>query len=151
MNTRNCLELKELEEQLACLEEKYKEITDQLEEEQKNGMISDEIWGYQSLLEERRFIVKQIDRLRKRLEVREKFISFKKETDKIGIGTCVRLQNHKTSIEVCLVSQDDTVPVKGYISTSSPIGKAIIGKQVGDEVVVVLPSGEIPYKIKQIL
>lgn len=151
MKAKKCLEIKDLEDQLACLEEKYRDLTNQLEEEQVNGMISDETWGYQHILEERKFVIKQINRLKRRIESREEFINLRNDPDKINVGSCVRLQNHVTSIEVCLVSQDDTSPGEGYISTSSPIGKAILGKKPGDEVVVELPSGEIPYKIKEII
>ncbi|MDD3648216.1 MAG: GreA/GreB family elongation factor [Candidatus Dojkabacteria bacterium] len=151
MKNKNCGDLRDLEERLACLQEKYEDLTNQLEEERLSGMISDETWSYQELLTERQFVKKQIDLIQKRIVGREKFMSKKCQSDTVEIGKCVRLQNHSGSMEVCLVSTDDANPAKGHISSQSPIGKAIEGKKIGDEVIVSLPKGEIPYIIEKFI
>jgi transcription elongation factor GreA len=48
------------------------------------------------------------------------------------------------------VGSTEANPDKGYISDQSPIGKALLGKKPGDEVHVVVPSGTMVYRIKQI-
>ena len=40
---------------------------------------------------------------------------------------------------------------KGLISTSSPIGRAIVGKEEGDEVLVVTPNGKRAFEITKLL
>ncbi|MBU0975939.1 MAG: GreA/GreB family elongation factor [Patescibacteria group bacterium] len=151
MKNKNCGDIKDLEERLACLQEKYEDLTNQLEQERLSGMISDETWSYQELLTERQFVKKQIDLVKKRIIGREKFLSPKKQTDTIEVGKCVRLQNHTGSLEVCLVSVDDANPSEGHVTAESPIGKAIEGKKIGDEIKVSLPKGEIPYIIEKFI
>lgn len=54
------------------------------------------------------------------------------------------------TIEYQLVSTEEADVVKGKISTDSPIGKSLLGKQVGEEVSVKVPAGVKQYKILQI-
>ena len=56
-----------------------------------------------------------------------------------------------TKIEYKLVTQEDADAAKGLISTSSPIGRALLGKKVGDEVTVATPAGAKEFEVvKQI-
>jgi transcription elongation factor GreA len=52
-----------------------------------------------------------------------------------------------TEIEYKLVTVEEADVTKGLISTSSPIGKALLGKKPGDEVVVVTPAGKKEYEV----
>ena len=49
-----------------------------------------------------------------------------------------------------LVGEGEDDPLENKILTSSPMGAALVGKSVGDTVVVHAPSGEIKFKIKSI-
>jgi transcription elongation factor GreA len=64
-------------------------------------------------------------------------------TDRVGLGSTVKVLDMKKDEEVTykLVHSDESDVAKGLISTSSPIGKALLGKQVGDEVAVPSPGG----------
>jgi transcription elongation factor GreA len=42
---------------------------------------------------------------------------------------------------------EDTDPAKGMISTASPIGRSLVGKEVGDEVQVPTPSGQREFEV----
>ncbi len=49
-----------------------------------------------------------------------------------------------------LVGSAEADPRRGYISNKSPLGRALIGRQVGDRVVIQAPDGEIEFYIKSI-
>ena len=52
-----------------------------------------------------------------------------------------------TEIEYKLVTVEEADVTKGLISTSSPIGKALLGKKAGDEVTVITPAGTREYEV----
>jgi transcription elongation factor GreA len=52
-----------------------------------------------------------------------------------------------TKIEYKLVTVEEADATKGLISTTSPIGRALLGKKVGDEVSVTTPSGIKEYEV----
>jgi len=54
-------------------------------------------------------------------------------------------------VEYMLVGQEESDIDKGRISISSPLGKALIGKKPGDEVVLQAPGGKRSYEILDIL
>lgn len=51
---------------------------------------------------------------------------------------------------ISIVSEFESDPMNGKISTTSPIGAALLGKKVGDKVEVSTPGGTIPYTILSI-
>lgn len=73
-------------------------------------------------------------------------------TGKVVFGTTVTLYNVDTEDTVTYqIVGDDEADVKAKkISYASPIAKAIIGKQEGDEVIVKIPSGEATYEIEKV-
>ena len=75
-----------------------------------------------------------------------------KDTDRAGIGDCVLLTDlgNAEKLEYTLVSDREYDPLKGKISGSSPLGKAIMGKSVGDKIEVLVPAGKLCYKIEKI-
>lgn len=73
--------------------------------------------------------------------------------DKALFGCHVVLENIDTGDEVRyqLVGPDESNIDEGRISVSSPLGRAIIGKQPGDEVVLNAPGGKRSYELIEIL
>ncbi|MBA4043892.1 MAG: transcription elongation factor GreA, partial [Erythrobacter sp.] len=71
--------------------------------------------------------------------------------DKIIFGATVSLldENDKP-IKYQIVGQTEADANKGRISYSSPLARALIGKQVGDEIEVTVPSGEKFYLVDKI-
>jgi len=69
--------------------------------------------------------------------------------DKIYILSVVTLLdlNRKNQVEYTLVSQEESNFEEGKISVASPIGKALLGKKIEDEVTVKVPAGTLKYKI----
>lgn len=70
--------------------------------------------------------------------------------DAISIGSTVTLSDGKNETTYQVVGDLEADPVAGKISLLSPIGRAIGGRKVGDEVTISTPSGEISYKIIKI-
>ncbi|MGD0514576.1 MAG: transcription elongation factor GreA [Terriglobales bacterium] len=64
--------------------------------------------------------------------------------DKVGLGSTVRVYDNDKNeeIEYKLVTSEEADFPSGKISTSSPIGHALLNKKVGDTAVVVTPNGK---------
>jgi|SRR5215469_5975489 len=64
--------------------------------------------------------------------------------DKVGLGSTVKVyDNHKNEeIEYKLVTSEESDVEAGKISTTSPIGRALLNKKVGDTATVVTPNGK---------
>jgi transcription elongation factor GreA len=64
--------------------------------------------------------------------------------DKIAFGSTVKVfDNTKNEeLEYKLVTSEESDVTKGLISTTSPIGRSLMGKKVGDTAVVVTPNGK---------
>lgn len=73
-------------------------------------------------------------------------------TDKVYILSLVRLQDLRTQeiIEYRLVDPEEADFEKNKISITSPIGKGLMGKKVGDVVSIKVPAGTLQYKILEI-
>lgn len=73
-------------------------------------------------------------------------------TGKVIFGVTVELINTETDESTIyqIVGDDEADIKQGKISVSSPIARAIIGKEEGDVVVVRIPSGEVEYEIAEV-
>ena len=68
--------------------------------------------------------------------------------DRAAFGSCVSLRDEDDAmVKYELVMPEDTDPDKGWISTASPIGRAIVGKEEGDEITVTTPKGVREFEI----
>ncbi|MDQ3421360.1 MAG: GreA/GreB family elongation factor, partial [Acidobacteriota bacterium] len=68
--------------------------------------------------------------------------------DKVGFGSRVTLKDEQgQTIVYQLVMPEDAAPEQGMISTASPIGRALVNKGEGDEVVVTTPNGKREFGI----
>ena len=74
------------------------------------------------------------------------------ETGKIIFGATTSIINVETDVEVTyqIVGEDEASVKLGKISITSPIARALIGKEVGDVVVVQAPGGNIEYEIDSV-
>lgn len=82
---------------------------------------------------------------------RVKVVDVPKATkDLVGIGSTVNVLINDQEHEFVIVGEWEADPVSKKISHESPLGRALIGKKVGDEVHVEAPAGQIAYKIKAV-
>ena len=70
-------------------------------------------------------------------------------TRKVLFGATVTMENLDTeeTVRYQIVGEDEADVKAGKISVGSPIARAVMGKEVGDEVVVKAPSGDIDYEV----
>ena len=70
--------------------------------------------------------------------------------DRIAFGSTVMLYDldRNTEVEYRLVTSEEADVSKGLISTTSPIGRALMGKKVGDTVKVSTPNGVREFEVK---
>ena len=68
----------------------------------------------------------------------------------VDFDSHVTLVNNQKQSKYHLVSGFESDPLKGKLSVYSPLGKAIIGKSVNDQVQINTPNGHITYKILKI-
>lgn len=70
--------------------------------------------------------------------------------ERVSFGSTVQLTDQNTDEEISytIVGGKESNPSKGLISIQSPMARALIGKEEGDEVSLVLPSGKKTYDIE---
>jgi transcription elongation factor GreB len=75
--------------------------------------------------------------------------ALQENSEKVFFGAWVTLYHLEKDTEhhYRIVGQDELEPSKGYISWVSPLAKAILGKQIGDNIRVQTPVGEEMYEI----
>ncbi len=66
---------------------------------------------------------------------------------RVGLGSVVTLDDDGETVAYTIVGADESDPPRGRISSSSPVGRALVGRDQGDYVVVVTPAGERRYRI----
>lgn len=73
--------------------------------------------------------------------------------DRSGLGSTLKLMDFDSDKETKyeLVFPEEVDPDKGKISTASPIGRAMMGKQEGDEILVALPDGKKEFEVLEIV
>ena len=71
---------------------------------------------------------------------------------RISFGSTVELIDQNTDEEMIytIVGGQESNPTKGLISFQSPLAKALLGKEEGDEVSITLPSGKKTYDIEEV-
>ena len=65
----------------------------------------------------------------------------------IGLGSTVTVESDGDEVTYVLVSSSEASPKDGRISVASPVGRALLGRGAGDEVVVKTPQGEARYRV----
>jgi transcription elongation factor GreA len=128
---------------------KRKEVAERLKEAISYGDLSENS-EYQEAKEEQAFVESQIIEIQKKLK-NAKVVS-SKQKGIIGLGSKVSLENltRGEKEDFFLVGSVEVDPFKGKISNQSPLGKSILGKKKGDEVLIKAPAGEFLYKILKV-
>jgi transcription elongation factor GreA len=99
------------------------------------------------------FIEGRINELQYKIANADIIIPDRLNKDKAVFGSTVLLENVETgeNVEYQLVGPDESDIEKGRISTSSPLGRAILGKRPGDELILQVPGGKREYELVEIL
>lgn len=144
--------LQKLESELHNLKVvKRKEVAQKIKEAREQGDLSENA-EYDAAKDEQRDIEARIEELEKILKNAEVVVEEEADLDKVSIGCSVKILDceFEEELEYKIVGSTEANSLKGKISNESPVGKALLGKQVGDTVTVETPAGEFSYKVLSI-
>ncbi|QIL02375.1 transcription elongation factor GreA [Sphingomonas sinipercae] len=141
---------RKLSEQLKVLKAERPSIVDAIEEARAHGDLSENA-EYHAAKERQGQIEASIadieDQLSRALVIDPSTLS----GDKVVFGATVTLVDEDDKkVKYQLVGQVEADARDGKISFNSPLGRALIGREVGDEVEVSTPSGDRYYEIEQV-
>ena len=107
---------------------------------------------YHAALDRQRFVQARIGQLRQRISEIASIDISKVPLDRAAYGSTLVLYDAERDEEVTyrLVTPEESDPQAGLISTTSPVGKSLMGKEEGDEVVVRTPSGSRNFEIRRL-
>lgn len=91
----------------------------------------------------------EIEAMLKNIEIIED-VKGKVKTVSLGVTVKALDMEFDEECEYRVVGSTEANPVEGKISDESPLGKALLGKKIGDEVIVDAPAGELKFKILEI-
>lgn len=126
-------------------------ITAAIEEARGHGDLKENA-EYHAAKEKQGFVEGRIAELESKLSRAETIDPTKLKGTKIMLGARVQLVDVDTEKTVIytLVGPDEANFDKGHISTTSPIGQALLGKNPGDEVTVLAPGGKRVYEVETV-
>jgi len=151
MNQKNLLTragYDQLTQQLKDLKDKQEHLITQIEEVAQPDESGEDGLASQ-LKEELEVTNNQIEQISETLESSE-IISDKTSFDSIQVGCKVKIKIAASTKEFHIVNQLESDPTVNKISDQSPLGKALIGRKINDEIEVDAPVGKITYKIVSI-
>ena len=130
------------------LNNKRPKILKAIEEARAHGDLSENA-EYDAAKEEYQFLQKKVAEIEEMLQNSEIIDVKKGGGDTVAFGCNVSLKNLDTDEEVVyqLVGPYESDIQKGMISMTSPLGRALVGKSVGDEVNFSAPGGQRTYEI----
>ena len=105
---------------------------------------------YSTAREEQNNLEMQISEVEAQLANIVLFSYAKADTKAVYIGTKVTTEVNRKKVVFVITGILESDTDKGYISNVSPIGRALLGKKVGDVAVVKVPAGTMSYKILKI-
>ena len=107
---------------------------------------------YHAALARQQFVQARIQQLRQRLSEISSIDLAKIPRDRVAYGSTVLLLDAERDEEITyrLVTAEESDPNAGLISTTSPVGRSLMGREEGDEVRVVTPAGARNFEIKKL-
>lgn len=142
---------KKLKEKLEGLRAKRPEIIGKLKFARSLGDLSENA-EYASARHEQALVEGQIKEIENILRHAKIVSRGEKEAvgQKVEVGCKVRVESSNSEEEFTIVGATEANPAKKEISCESPLGKALVGRGVGDEVSIVVPVGAIKLKILKV-
>ena len=144
--------LKDIEEELQDLKvNKRREIAAKIKEAREQGDLSENA-EYDAAKDEQRDIENRIEQLEAILKNVEVVDEDEVDTDTVGIGCTVKVFDYEFDEEIVydIVGSTQADIMKNKISDESPVGMALKGAKVGNEVTVEAPDGEFKYRVLEI-
>lgn len=141
---------------LSDLKSEYKQLTEvdrlsiaeRIKTAREMGDISENA-DYEAAREKQAYVegrIKEIEEILKRVEL----IDTVKKSSSVGVGVTVTVHVDGGEEEFMIVGAPEANPIEKKISHESPLGKALLGKKVGDKVEVEAPMGNLTYTVLSI-
>jgi len=135
---------KKLQDEIQTLEHELNhELPKELKKAVAMGDLSENA-EYHMAKQRQEFVRARLGQLKKRMSDLSLINMNNIPRDRVALGSTVRVYDSTKDeeIEYKLVTSEESDVTKGLISTSSPIGRALMGKKVGDSATVVTPTGK---------
>ena len=134
---------KKLQDEIATLDHELKvELPREILKARAHGDLSENA-EYHAAKDRQGFVNARLNQLKQRLAELSMIDFSKIPHDRAGLGSTVVVLDIKRDEEITydLVTSEEADAPNGKVSTTSPIGRAILGKEVGDTVRVLSPGG----------
>ena len=144
--------LKALEDELENLKVvKRKEVAGKIKEAREQGDLSENA-EYDAAKDEQRDIEARIEELEGILKNAEVVVEDEVDYDKINVGCTVKVydKTFEEEMEFKIVGSTEANSLEGKISNESPVGQALMGCKVGDQVEVETQEGIMEYEVLHI-
>jgi transcription elongation factor GreA len=138
----------ELKEELLHLIAQRPHVADRIKHARELGDLSENA-EYQTAREEQDRLESRISELEHILQYAE-IIKKPKSDGLVRLGSKVTLKDGGKPLQYQVVGTIEANPSSGKISDESPIGKALLGKKVGDKVEIKTPAGAHQFKVVEI-
>ena len=141
--------VKKLEEELDFLKTvKRKEITEKIKVALGYGDLSENS-EYDEAKNEQAFVEGRIIQLENMLKNATVIDESEISTDMVSVGSIVKVKDYDfdEEVEYTIVGSAEADPMENKISNESPVGKALLGKKIGDVVEAVVPGGVSKFEI----
>src|SRR3974390_1542311 len=135
---------RKLQEEINALEhELIHELPKEIKKAAALGDLSENA-EYHMAKQRQEFVKARVRQLGKRLAELSMINMNNIPKDRVGLGSTVKVYDNtkEEEVEYKLVTSEESDVAAGKISTTSPIGRALLNKKVGDEAVVVTPHGK---------
>jgi transcription elongation factor GreA len=140
---------KKLKDEIAILEhELHTDLPKEISVARAHGDLSENA-EYKYAKERQSYVSARLGQLHKRMADLS-MLNLTKDRAAYGSRITVRDVAKSVKIEYKLVTVEEADAANGLISTTSPIGRALLGKKVGDEVQVTTPAGVKEYEVIQL-
>ena len=143
---------KKLQDEIAVLEHEFHvELPKEILKARAHGDLSENA-EYHAAKDRQGFVNARLGQLRKRLAELSMVDFTKIPIDKVGLGSTVVVLDTKREEEITyyLVTSEEADAANGRISATSPIGRALLGKEEGDVVKVTSPGGSKELEIRKL-
>jgi transcription elongation factor GreA len=142
---------KKLQQELDELQSRVPDIAKAIEEAREKGDLRENA-EYHAAREEMSMNNARITELKAKLSRAVVVDESQIDTSRIAFGAKIKLEDlgDKSVDEWHLVGDGEDDPLENKILTSSPMGQALVGKKVGDTVVVKAPAGDLKFRVKTV-
>ena len=143
--------IKRFEDEVNALErELHMELPKEIQRARELGDLRENA-EYHAAKERQRLVESRVSMLKKRVGEISLMNLDRIPHGKAGFGSKVTIREKDHEFEYQLVMPEEADAEKGLISTSSPIGRAILNKEEGDEIKVVTPNGNKSFELIKLI